>query len=680
MKFINRKYIIFPVFLLFICILVYGIFTPFMGFYWDDFPYTWFKVVNGVQGTMNAITLDRPVLALFYALPMSILGERPLAWQFFAIITRWIYTMSMYGFLQSLWPNRKHINQSLTLLLLVFPGFTQQWISVIYSHAFLVLSLYFLSLIIFTRNLKSKKPTYKKTIFSVILSIISMAAMEYVVGLELIRPLIIFINERGESKTKITYGFIKNIFIKWFPYLIGLLLFIMYRVFLASSALYKVQNLNDFLIAPISMAWGLFTTQIKNIYTSIIPTWGAIFFPFSQMNISSFYWKFHLGFIGILLLFSALFLFSQNKEQMLNQASPIKNNQWIREAIPLSFFILLFAGIPFWAANLKPSTSFPNDRLLLPFMLGSTLVIFILMDLFLKNKLIWSILFCVLFSLSGTYQLYQANNYRNEWDDFINFFKQISWRVPSLESGTIFVTDELPLLYYSDNSLTAALNWLYADNKSRPKLPFMLNYTNSRLGTSLPSLEPGTIIHQNYRTFSFNGSTDRMIIFYHNPPGCVHITDPALDPLNPLLPVVIREASRLSNHSLILKEEDRNDVFFLDGGQDNSWCFYYQKASLAYQLQDWDTIAHLGDSAFGIDDHPNDASERIPFIFGYAHTAQWEKALQLTQITYQVSNLYQPMLCETWKIIDEGTSNDYGKENILAIIMEQLACEFRSSD
>jgi len=680
MKLNNLKRFIFPVSLLFFCILVYGIFTPFMGFYWDDLPYTWFKVVDGVQGAMSAITLDRPVLALFYALPMSILGEKPLAWQFFAILTRWLFTMSMYGFLQSLWPSRKHSNQKLTLLLLVFPGFTQQWISVIYSHAFLVLSLYFLSLIIFTRNLKSENPSLKKTIFSVILSIICMAAMEYVVGLELIRPLIIFLVERRESENKITRHFIKNILAKWLPYLIGLLLFIMYRVFLASSVLYKVQNVDTVLFSPFPIAWSLITTQIKNVYTGIITVWGAIFSPFSQIDLSSTYWKIHLGFSGFLLLFSALFLFFQNKEQMINHTSPKKDKQWIKEAIPLSLFNLLFAGVPFWAANLEPSTGFPNDRFLLPFMLGSTLVIFILLEFFRNKKVIWSIIFCVLFSLSGTYQLYQANNYRNEWDDFINFFQQISWRVPSLESGTIFVTDELPLLYYSDNSLTAALNWLYANNISRPQLPFMLNYTKSRLGTSLPSLEPGTKIHQNYRTFSFNGSTDRMIIFYHAPPGCVHITDPALDPLNPLIPIALRKASSLSNLSLILKEEDRNDVFFLDEEQAASWCFYYQKASLAYQLQDWDTIAHLGDSAFGIDDYPNDASERIPFIFGYAHTKQWGKALQLTEITYQVSSLYQPMLCKVWKIIDEGTSSYYQKKSALTHIEEQLDCGFLFSN
>jgi hypothetical protein len=519
-----------------------------------------------------------------------------------------------------------------------------------------------------------------KTFISVFLAVISMAAMEYVVGLELIRPVIIFINERGKGKTKITYDLFRRTFIKWLPYLIGLLLFIAYRLFMASSILYRVQNVDDLLFTPISTSWELFTAQIKNIYTSIIPVWSSIFFPFSIMDLSSRYWKFHLGFIGILLLLSALFLSLQNKEQVRNQTLPEKDNQWIKESILLSTFMLLFAGIPFWAANLEPSIDFPNNRLLLPFMLGSTLAVFIALELFRKKKLIWSILFCVLFSLSGTYQLYQAKIYWDEWDYFTRFFHQLSWRIPSLDTNTIFVTDELTFKHYTDNSLTAALNWLYAKDITEFQLPYMLNYTSIRLGTSLPSLEPDTIIHQNYREFSFSGSTDRMIVLSYQPPACVHIADPFLDPLNPLVPYVLREASRLSNNALILKKENGNKVFFVEEEPQTSWCFYYQKASLAYQLRDWETIAHLGDSAFRLNDHPNDVSEHIPFIFGYAHTSQWEKALQLTQITYQDSNLYQPMLCKAWKIIDEGTSDDYHKEKTLAIVKELLVCELHISD
>jgi hypothetical protein len=38
------------------------------------------------------------------------------------------------------------------------------------------------------------------------------------------------------------------------------------------------------------------------------------------------------------------------------------------------------------------------------------------------------------------------------------------------------------------------------------------------------------------------------------------------------------------------------------------------------------------------------------------------------------------MLCEVWKIIDEDTSDNYHKENTLAIIEGQLACELLFSD
>lgn len=645
-----------------------------MGFYWDDFPYTWFKVANGIQGTMRAITLDRPVLALFYALPMSILGEKSLAWQFFAIITRWLYTLSMYGFLQALWPNRKQSNQQITLLLSVFPGFTQQWISVIYSHAFLIFSLYFLSQIIFIRNLKAKKPSLIKTSFSVILAVVSMTATEYFVGLELLRPLIIFMHERGKDKTKITFDLFKKTFITWLPHLFGLLLFIAYRLFFASSALYKVQNVDNFLLTPISTLWGLITTQIKNIYTSIVPVWGAVLTPFSNTEFSSLYGKIHLTYLGILLIISALFVLLLQAKFITYQENLMDKVSWIKEAIPLSLCILFFSGIPFWAANLIPGIDFPNDRFFLPYMLGSTLVIFIVLEFISKKKWILSIFFCVLFSLSGAYQLYNANIYRNEWDQFTQFFQQLSWRIPSLDNDTILVTDELPFIHYTDNSLTAALNWLYATEPLTNSLPYLLNYTNNRLGTSLPSLNAGTTIHQNYRIFAFDGSTDQMIVFYHQPPGCVHIVYPSLDHLNPLISPILREAANLSNSDLINQTENKNKVFFVEDKTTDSWCYFYQKASLAYQNQNWEEIARLGDMAFNIDDYPNDASERIPFIFGYAYTGQYEKAVQITLTIQQISDLYRPMLCETWKLIEENTPKNHEIQNSLALVENQLAC------
>lgn len=672
LKLISRFF--FPASLLIFCFYIYGLFTPFLGFYWDDFPYTWFEVAKGVQGTVRAIALDRPILALFYAVPMSLFGEKPLVWQIFAIFARWLFSLSVFSFLQSFWPKREKINQAITLLVLVFPGFTQQWISVIYSHVFLVLSLYFLSLTIFTKNLQNKKKSILKTIFSVVLALICMAAMEYVIGLELLRPLLIFLYQKRINKNKSFIEILKVSFQKWLPYLIGLFLFVIYRVFLASSVLYRVQNINGLISSPFQTIIRLLGAQIKNMYKSTIPAWGAVLTPFYNIDFSTSFGKVHLVFLGILLIFSAIFIFLQQRIIITNQDAQIDRKSWVKEAIPLSLCILFFSGMPFWAANLIPGIDFPNDRFLLPFMLGSTLVVFIALEFVLKNKWIWSIFFCALFSLSGAYQLYNANIYRNEWDQFTQFFQQISWRIPALAENTILVTDELTFTHYSDNSLTAALNWLYAQKPIESSLPYLLNYTSNRLGTSLPSLSAGTTIHQNFRIFDFEGSTDQMVVFYHQPPGCVHIVDPSLDHLNPLISPNLREAASLSNSDLIKQTENKNKVFFVEDQTSKSWCYFYQKASLAYQNRNWEEIARLGDTAFNIDDYPNDASERIPFIFGYAYTGQFEKAVQITQTIHQISDLYRPMLCETWKLIRENKPDIVDGQETFSNLENQLNC------
>jgi hypothetical protein len=676
MKIKHYSHYYFPVLLLFLCLCVYGALTPFLGFYWDDLPYTFFEIANGVKGTIKAIALDRPVLSLFYALPMSLFSEKPFVWQIFALFSRWLFTLSIFNFLQAFWPKREKANQAITLLLLVFPGFTQQWISVIYSHAFLVLSIFFLSLTIFTNNLQKEKPSILMTIYSIILGLICMAAMEYVIGLEFSRLMIIYLIQKRKS----THSSFKDLVLDsiriWLPYLAELILFIIYRIFFASSILYSVQNISGFLTSPVKTFLGIIGSQIKNIYTSIIPTWGKLFTSFSSIDFSTTYGKIHIIFIGFLVVMAIVFILLQEKSVISKQPIPEPESRWIKEAIPLSLCMLFFSGLPFWTANLIPGVDFPNDRFLLPFMLGSTLIIFSALEYVMIRKWIWSILFCILFSLSGAYQLYNANNYRNEWDRFTDFFQQLSWRIPSITENTIFVAEKLPFTYYSDNSLSAALNWLYAKDPLDQTLPYLINYTDNRLGTSLPSLNAGTTILHNYRIFTFNGNTDDMVIFYHQPPGCVHIADPSLDPLNPLMPPILRDVSSRSNSSRINQSKNRNSVFFVEEKQTNeSWCYFYQKASLAYQYKNWEEIVRLGDKAFAIDDYPNDASERIPFIFGYALTGNIDTAVDLSQIVHQISILYDPMLCETWKLIEEKIPGVMQNQESFTTFKNQLNCQ-----
>ena len=639
----------FPILLLLVCFLAYGVFIPFLGFYWDDFPYMWFKHTTGILGVVKAIALDRPVLGIFYAIPMAVLGEIPWKWQIFAIICRWIFILSVFEFLKRVFPENLWQNKFLILLFSVFPGFTQQWISVIYSHIFINFALYFYSLSLFVGLLEQEKHHWSRLILPVSLSVLCLLATEYMAGMEVLRPFIIYKILSTKNPDSTLSERFKKTLTEWAPYLTAVLLFIYYRIFLAVSVLYKVQKLDNLTTNPLSTIFNLIEVQLLNIYTSTVLAWGQIFKPLSELNISSLFTKAYLAMTFAVFLIT--FFLLNWKIRFISQ-NYLGNKKWGLELLIGSFLTLFFVGIPFWAANLRPEIHFPNDRIYIPFMLGSSALIFLLIWVFIKKRFIFSLLFSLVFSLSLSYQVYQANNYRIEWDYLKQFFKQISWRIPSLEKNTILVTDELPLQYFSDNSLTAAFNWVYSKEIQNFQLPYMINYTKSRLGGSLPSLEPGTKITHNYRTLTFKGSTDQLILFYHNPPGCVHIADPELDTFNPLIPKEIRPFASLSRFDLILKNEDKNSVFFIENKSDSSWCFYYQKASLAVQNQDWSEAARLGDLAFSKNDYPNDATERLPFIEAYAMVGDWKKAIDLSNQTIQVSDLYRPIVCKLWERIN----------------------------
>jgi hypothetical protein len=135
-------------------------------------------------------------------------------------------------------------------------------------------------------------------------------------------------------------------------------------------------------------------------------------------------------------------------------------------------------------------------------------------------------------------------------EDLGEFLWQLSWRIPGLEKGTTLLTNDIPLRYYSDNSLTAALNWMYAPENHSLQMDYVLYYPTVRVGLALSAPERGLPIHQVYRAASFDGSTSRMLALYYAPPGCVHVLDVVLDDSMPNLPASLSAWVPLSRLSI----------------------------------------------------------------------------------------------------------------------------------
>ena len=679
-KFLEKVFSIkyFPLFLLLVCLLTYGILIPFLGFYWDDFPYLWFNHIGGAAGVFRAVADDRPVLGLLYSLTIPLIGENPIHWQIFGLLTHWFCALCVYWLLIGIWPNHKNESALVTLLFLVYPGFSQHWISVIYSQIFLLLSIYFISHILMIQSIRKPVSYWILTLSSIALSLVSMAAMEYTFGLELLRPVIFWII-MAKNEPIISLGVrIKSIFLKWLPYLIGLILFGIYRVFFAASVLYSVRISTDLKNNPIGLLVDFIQSSFNNLYKAGFLAWIKPFLNPAQLDVSHLIDRFYLFLIPILflLLFVFINIFSRVKNT-INQTSDRNEIKWAKQAIFLGILSIFLAGIPFFAVRYELILNFPYDRLSLPMILGSALLIYGMLLLLIKHNLIKKIVFCLLISFAIAAQFLFANSYRQDWEDFREFFWQLRWRIPNIEKGTMLLTDKLPLIYYSDNSLSAPLNWLYSPSVETDTMPFIINFTEVRLGNRVPSLEPNIPIDQYYRIVTFKGNTSQSLVLQYSPPGCLHVLDPLLDNHNPTLTSQLINAVPLTNFASIkdVASEAKNQPTFLFGNEPaHNWCYYYEKAALANQFQQWDQVVKLGDVAFTSGGYPDDPIERFPFIESYAHTGDFTRALELSRKTIEISPLYKEMLCRLWDRIFKAEGIGLFSQNLNEFLISELNC------
>ena len=105
----------------------------------------------------------------------------------------------------------------------------------------------------------------------------------------------------------------------------------------------------------------------------------------------------------------------------------------------------------------------------------------------------------------------------------------------------------------------------------------------------------------------------------------------------------------------------------MDRNPNSGWCYYFQKADLARQFGDWNEVVRLGDTAFKLDDFPNNPVERFVFIEGYAHVGDWKRAVQLSKKSYRVSKEYVgPLLCQLWKRVEAETTTSLERSEAIS--------------
>ena len=629
-----------------VAVLAYGLLLPQLGFYWDDLPMSWIRYQLGPEAMALYFSTNRPIWGWLYQLTTRLLPQVPIYWQVFALFWRWLTGLLVWAIMRELFPKRDRFALGTALLFLVYPGFNQQWGAYLYSHFFIVLSFFLLSLYLMIRAQKER--FWLWTSLAMLFSALNLWMHEYFFMLELMRPVVIWVLLRKQDldvpaelrRPPLTA--LRTSLSLWMPYLAVFVVAVLSRLFIFNNQIYEIGG-SQAGTSP----FNILTTIPTSLWTVTVLAWSQAFhmpdLAVDGPRTTLVYGAITLLMYGVVVAT----LFWKQAEGTVR--SDKKDAYWI---MGLGLFILLVAGWPFWLTGVPVSLGYPANRATLSFMLGVSLLLAGLVSL-LPYRLDW-ILLAVFISLAAGRQFQWSNDFRRDWNAQKNLFWQMTWRAPGLKPGTIVMLNE-ELNFFADNSIGAALNWIYAPDNHTSRVDYVLFYPTNRLDGALPELEPDLPVEYDYLAGQFNGNTSQTVVFYYSPPGCLRLLDSEIDPYNRLIPddTLLRDAAKLSTTTPILNEPIAHMPEIYGPEPEHNWCYYFAQADLARQVQDWEKVVSLGEKASKLDDYPNDPIERFVFVEGYAHVGEWEQALEYAQISYDVSKNYVgPLLCRLWERID----------------------------
>jgi hypothetical protein len=639
LKIIERPWF-YPFVLLFVGLVAYGIIFTRPGFYWDDWETVYLYNLHSPAISFTYYP-GRPFAVLPYVFLFSFAKMTPVVWQFVALLLRWFGILFIYYALNAIWPKRVWQNRWVGVFLFVFPGYLDQPVSVAFSQHLSTFLLFACSLFLTVLAVKNRKLFWLWMPLSVVLGVSQIFIMEYFGALEIIRPLIIWFTLRSQQENK------KNAFLKtllyWLPFAIGLGVFVWWRLFYIPATISNDPNTPSLLLtiisSPKSALGTFFGTVYQDIVHLLISVWtGTLALDKLDIyNSKIFRISWFLGIVTAVLFY--LYIRRSDRDEKSAEDHPFI------QMLLLGGIALIAGAIPVWATERQIADGKWSDRFALATMLGAVIVFVYLLDWLLRTRNQKQWLFVILLASSISLQVYNTNKYRLDWANQQGLYWQLSWRIPNLKPGTAIIgsgtfTDKSSFydggyiinLLFSNNISTKHAYYEYFDIWHLPSTSYKPN---------LPLVKG-----------KFIGSTSQAIGMYFNiinPTECVRILDPVytedpkfneeisnIIPISNLNTITVGDGSRMPDPAIFGMEPP------------HTWCYFFEKADLARQMKDWDTILRLGAEAQAKKLDPSSGGEYLPFIEAFAQTGQWSQAHDLSIAAQKITLGLEPFLCNNW--------------------------------
>ena len=646
--------------------VAYGALITKMGFYTDDWTFNWAYQLFGSKGLFSYFSTNRPVWGLLFQLTMPLLGKNPLVWHIFGLFCRIIASLSFYWLCIELWPERKFLTSAAGLLFSLYPGFLMQPLALTFGHIWIIYSIFIVSLVITIKAIRNPSHRIAYTLISLSLSLINILCMEYFLPLEVIRLVIIF--QLTPKNKRLVHRFFDTM-LKWLPYFGILATVTIWRTFFfkKQTHIYSLQLVDTFKTSfsgGISQLWQEF---LSGLYKSSIYVWVKPFVDFIQRQESTskttYLASIILSIAAALVLWVIFWKTINEPKGDVTHSRNLKWSGWV-----IAIIALLLAGIPFYLTGLQIGLESFASRFTLPFIFGASLFFALILELIPFHWLRTGLLSLILTVSFGTH-IFNANEFRWMTVENENLMYQLSWRAPGLKPNTLIVTNDVSTSF-TYTTLKAELNLIYSTNKNNN-----FGWIFARdLAQKYPEINSQTVIEIPALVNNYHGVGEDIVVFIYRKGECLRFID-----LNSsyLTSDILENGFHLvSNpYNLIYDGNDNAqlDASLLINDPYMNWCYYFEKADLALQLNEYDSIQSLYEEVINEDLQPSNGIEWYPFIEGLAAAEAFQDAINVSQKVIAInpeSEEYLSHICAIWDRV--AASTEFG--SVIAEAKLELGC------
>ena len=639
----RNKWVLESAFLILLGLLSRLIFIPSLGFYWGDSFFVWMAHLLGADSMIPALSDDRPGSGVLFMLTAVMIGDSLLAWHI-ALLFMWLIgALFIWQIIRAIVPHSNGAALVGAAVFIVYPGYLLHPQTVNLQNYTLTLTLALFSIWLSIRAVTAQSRWLH--VPAMITTACYLMILDIFAPLELMRfgLLSLLIMDRLNVRR------LSQIAASCFPYVLTLMLVLAWRTLFFDSvrpetdlssiiALYQA----DFhgALSRAAQFW------INGVFQGFVSAWYA---PLIDRIADAAHLWVILGFS--LVGGAAVTLISRRPH---DADFPSAANSGVR--LLVLGILSATAAIALPAFMMQPVELFSaNNRYMLGAVAGIAIASAGLWMLLRGAPLVRRVLFAVMVAVGVCTQLANADRYARNWDFQRQLVWQLAARAPQIEPDTVLMA---AWGYPADNTYDRGIGEIFYT----PNLFYHYDDRVFGLSGDVLTVEALDWIAQGYeRVLVFRTNwypytlryANSLIFSMPNAVSCLRVIDPdrqelpasfnsAQPQLNPILRERVAQVARFSRidriHIDLPPVQPPSHIF--DAPPDD-WCHIFQRADLARQRREWDTIVSLYHPRYLIIDRsregfpttsPRDPSELLPFEEAFRMLGFETEAVQIRAV------------------------------------------------